>query len=323
MHCFQWITCFRFILTIKYTTKSSCVTARGVSCGWRVPAHGGTTRQDQGYPLDRTWSTPPLDRTRVSPGQDREWPPDMTWGYPPSPWQATHRAVCLLRSRRRTFLMFRSSHFLISVALSRFPRDNSFQRWKISIREDSMRILFSCIFRYYRNRGCHPPSPEGRICGVKQSPPTMYRSATVITKESVSRATRHDLPKPKPPLLRPAHGSGRLSKSLEYSTEGTYGTGVVAARQNKSVRAQPSAEVLTSDTYKIPNRRTRSNTWILDQSAKPKREVTIFEFKNESDSHGSSRTYRIHSESGLDDYSPGKTVHVKWDDTKSADSPRR
>ena len=151
----------------------------------------------------------------------------------------------------------------------------------------------------------------------------MYRSATVITKESVSRATRYELPKPKPPSLRPAHSSGRLTKSLEYSTDGTYGTGIVAARQNKSLRMLPSAEVLASDTHKIPNRRIRSNTWTLDQSAMPKREGTIFKFKNESDLHGSSRTYRIHSESGLDDYTPGKTVHVKWDDTKSSDSPRR
>ena len=156
-------------------------------------------------------------------------------------------------------------------------------------------------------------------------PPTMYRSVTTISKESISRPIRNDLPKPKHPSLRPAHSSGRLTKSLEYNTEGTYGTGVVAARQNKSVRTQPSqhADILNSDAHKIPNRRIRSNTWTLDQSAGPKREVTVFEFKNGSDAHGSGRTYRIHSENGLEHYSPEKTVHVKWDDTKSVDSPRR
>ena len=67
-----------------------------------------------GYPPDRSgWGTPQTGQDRGYPGQVRmevlQGTPHPGMGYPPDKTRegvlATQRAVCLLRSRRRTFLL--------------------------------------------------------------------------------------------------------------------------------------------------------------------------------------------------------------------------
>ena len=64
----------------------------GGTPSWGVPQVPPTSRPGQGTPP--IWGTPP---PRSRPGRDT---PDLGWGTPSPP----PRAVCLLRSRRRTFL---------------------------------------------------------------------------------------------------------------------------------------------------------------------------------------------------------------------------
>ena len=72
-----------------------------------------------GYPIQQMGGTPILpDGGYPHPSQDGRVPPTHDWmGYPPSGDRAaTQRAVCLLLSRRRTFLFLSlefSGNFLI------------------------------------------------------------------------------------------------------------------------------------------------------------------------------------------------------------------
>ena len=146
----------------------------------------------------------------------------------------------------------------------------------------------------------------------------MHRSATMAARDPVSKSMRHDLPKPKPPSLRPSNTTGRLTKSLEFNTEGSNGTGSFPVRQNRSVRTHHS-EFLTNDLHDSSDRRIRSNTWTVAESTGPKREVTLFEFKKEGDASRGGRSYRIQSEAIVDVLRSETTERVKplWDDTKS------
>ena len=82
---------------------------------WDDPPPSGP---GMGYPPIWTWDDPPpiwtWDGVPPPSGPEMGFTPhldlDLGWGYPPSPVRttegvlATRRAVCLLRSRRRTFL---------------------------------------------------------------------------------------------------------------------------------------------------------------------------------------------------------------------------
>ena len=158
-------------------------------------------------------------------------------------------------------------------------------------------------------------SSRSRTSEVRSEPElAMYRSATMPPKDSGSKPIRQDFPKPKPPSLKSTSGPGRVTRSLEYNSEGGYKTTTVAARQSgqsksSRTRTAQNTESLASDFQR--NRRVRSNTCAFDHATGPKREVTLLELRNGAEVHGRGRTYRLNSESNVDDYRSEKIDRLR------------
>lgn len=148
---------------------------------------------------------------------------------------------------------------------------------------------------------------------------SMYRSATMVPKDSASK--RQDFPKPKPPSLKPTLGHGKPARSLEYNSEGNYRTSTIAARQSgQSKSGRPrilqNPEGLVNDLQR--NRRVRSNTWTFDHSTGSRREVTLLELRNGVDMHANGRPHRLNSEGSADD-----RLRASLDEPRAAETLKR
>ena len=125
---------------------------------------GGTPHHDwMGYPPIQTWDGVPPD---LRWGTPQKWdgvpqlsrpgmgyPPRPEMGHPPPAWRAlaTRRTVCLLRSRRRTFLFIECERADVDVYVNACTEDT---KTLIQIRDGLNNILYQWLGqRHARSSG--------------------------------------------------------------------------------------------------------------------------------------------------------------------------